>query len=982
MVFVDEFVVVSLLYGIPIKVSFNAIALTVIPLEGGRSRVQLMMVGRPHLTDVITEAFEEEVPTIHVTSTKNSEDIVHYIQSSIRKSTILKRAPRELQIEIVEKLSKNAQGMFLWVSLMLKELAKKRSPTTLRKSLNEAPRGISEMFRHVLESFSSSMTDEDSGYLNELLAWTTCAQSPLKLSELDAVLKLMSDEGEGIFYLEGILRGQYASFFSLIREDGLSTADLQIFRGIPVNSDSDQEVEEEGFDDAENATDFHSSPSTTQVTLCHGSIRDFFRDEAQGKVSAGDGYPMIGVNFNEAKTSVLKTCLNLFCDEKLVEKTKGSPSLLSYAAKNWQHYLRTVDPSKTSWADRREIAGLLANMFKLERSMKTWAGEVTWKFFDEDNVKVVRTWLDYEDIRDDLPSEDKGWIESTSEIPADTFLALARYVAQRWLQDVMWIPNNCCWIIYAFINLRKGIPLVASASAPDTADEILSVAEWADFEKTALWHRRIAMVFREHAMYDDALTHFTKALQMDDTMWLARGGMALLYASKAEYIEAIRLDKITEDTLQNIIVTEPHRSLGIKPGLHVVQERLSQCHYRLGDNEAALEYRRRAFVNNNRCGGCISACLAFLAGKERHQDIIDMLKSMKDEIPGRGYSRLTESLWQHQFDDSSFTAEAALASLKTNELPFLIDEYRSAITAAKKEFNVVTASLLELCLAQVYYVYGQDEEKAVRIWEKISKTFAGLKVETEMGYAKDRALACLARHWFKMASEAEKASLLTQIYVGKLESLAKFNVQTTGQSSTFISTNAPSIILGVWYRLNDRPEDARACFREHVREALQILSENDPENDYDGYLNLGLVFLASGDDKNAVAMFQILGDWGKILQGPDDTIEDQNEVPDLSDSDPDKDSGDCCTCDGPCNRSFSNYYGIALCRYCHDVAFCEPCLKLLKEDDLQTNVCNPKHDWLVIPPLEKTVGAGELLVAGEAVAVEDWKKNLKQRWQV
>jgi hypothetical protein len=110
--------------------------------------------------------------------------------------------------------------------------------------------------------------------------------------------------------------------------------------------------------------------------------------------------------------------------------------------------------------------------------------------------------------------------------------------------------------------------------------------------------------------------------------------------------------------------------------------------------------------------------------------------------------------------------------------------------------------------------------------------------------------------------------------------------------------------------------------------------------------------------------------------------QDQNEVPDLSDSDPDKDSGDCCTCDGPCNRSFSSYYGIALCRYCHDVAFCEPCLKLLKEDDLQTNVCNPKHDWLVIPPPEKTVGAGELLVAGEAVAVEDWKKSLKQQWQV
>jgi hypothetical protein len=132
----------------------NATKLIIVLLETGRSGIQLIMVGRPHLTDEISEAFEAEVPTIHVTSVKNSEDIIHYIQSSINKSTILKRVPKELQTEIVDKLSSGAQGMFLWVDLMLKELMKKRTPTALRKSLHEAPKGISEMLRHVLEGFS------------------------------------------------------------------------------------------------------------------------------------------------------------------------------------------------------------------------------------------------------------------------------------------------------------------------------------------------------------------------------------------------------------------------------------------------------------------------------------------------------------------------------------------------------------------------------------------------------------------------------------------------------------------------------------------------------------------------------------------------------------------------------------------------------------------------------------------------------------
>ncbi|KAH0559338.1 hypothetical protein GP486_004146 [Trichoglossum hirsutum] len=942
------------------------------------------MVGRPHLTDVITETFEAEVPTIHVTSMKTSEDIVHFIQNSIHKSAVLKRVPTELQTEIVDKLSNGAEGMFLWVGLMLKELTKKKSPATLRKSLNEAPKGISEMFRHVLENFSSSLTDEDSGYLNELLAWTTCAQSPLKLGELDAVLKLISDDGEGVFYLEGMLRKQYASFFSVIREDGLSTADLQNFRVIPVNSDSDQEAEaeaEEGLDDTEDDADFHSNPSTTQVTLCHSSIGDFFRDEAQGKVSAGGGYPMVGVNFNEAKTSILKTCLNLFCNEGLIEKAKGNTRLLSYAAKNWQHHLRIVDPSKASRVDRREIAGLLAGMFRSERFMRVWAGQLTWKFFNEDNVEMVRVWLEYKDIQDGLSSEDRDWIQSTVETPADTFLLPTRYVAQRWLQDMWWIPDSCCWVIYAFINLRKGTPLAASTARLDTATEILEAAEWANFEKTALWHRRLAMVFRDHEMYDDALAHFTKALQMDDTMWQARGGMALLYTLKAEYKEALRLDKITEDALQKITAADPHGSSNIKLSLHVVQERMSECYNHLGDKEAALEYRQRSFNNNNRCGSCIAEFLSLLAEKERHQDIIDLLKSMKDEIPGQGYSRLTVSLWQNQ-DNSSFTAGAALASQKTNELSFLIDAYRSAITAAKKQLNVTTASSLELCLAQLYYTYGQDEERAVRTWEKIRKTFARSKVETEMSDIKDEALTCLARHWFKMASGAEKTSTLARRYVSKLESLAKFEIQTAGQPSAFISTNASSVILGLWYRLSDRPEDARACFQAHIREALQILSDDDPENDSDGILNLGLVFLAAGDDKNAIAMFQALERWGKVQQRTDGIGENQEKKPDPPKTNPDEDDDFGCSCDGPCQRYFPNFYNMALCRYCYDVGFCELCLKRLKDGNLQTNICSPKHDWLVVPPLEKTIEVGKLLVGGEAIDFDDWKRSLKQQWQV
>jgi hypothetical protein len=75
-------------------------------------RIHIVMLGRSHLIEEFEMVAEmTQVPTIYVTALNNSNDIVHYIESSIKKSAFLKRAPKTLQAEIVEKLSNGAQGM-------------------------------------------------------------------------------------------------------------------------------------------------------------------------------------------------------------------------------------------------------------------------------------------------------------------------------------------------------------------------------------------------------------------------------------------------------------------------------------------------------------------------------------------------------------------------------------------------------------------------------------------------------------------------------------------------------------------------------------------------------------------------------------------------------------------------------------------------------------------------------------------------------
>lgn len=103
---------------------------------------------------------------------------------------------------------------------MLKDLLKKRDEGSMRKALDEAPRGLSEIIRHALKGFSESLKDlkdsrQDAEDLNEMLAWATCSTSPLSVQEMENVLKWRSESGDGWIWLEGFCEGSLLHSFCL-----------------------------------------------------------------------------------------------------------------------------------------------------------------------------------------------------------------------------------------------------------------------------------------------------------------------------------------------------------------------------------------------------------------------------------------------------------------------------------------------------------------------------------------------------------------------------------------------------------------------------------------------------------------------------------------------------------------------------------------------------------------------------------------------
>jgi hypothetical protein len=375
--------------------------------DGQKTRVQILMVGRPELSYDIENVLEGNLPTISVNAVKNSADIEQYVTTKVSKERNLRRISKALHDEIVSELTKRADGMFLWVDLMLKEVASKHKEVQMRQALNEAPSGLFDTIQRALDRMHDELSIEDAKDFNTLLSWVTCAKRPFSLGELERILRLTSDDGESVVYLEGELRKRYASFFNVNREDGRSTEDLQM-EHLLVLAEEDDPTGVTGeaikvvnhdtglIDDFGEDMDIDSNPVTTEVTLAHASFGDFFRKpRAAGKNST---------DISLWSLQITKHLLRLLCEEETPERWNNNSfsldTLSTYAAVYWQDHLRDVDFDNASHEDRTEIGQKLISMFRHEDTLRMWGGTAintnqfrqAWVYTD-DNIETAKNWL-------------------------------------------------------------------------------------------------------------------------------------------------------------------------------------------------------------------------------------------------------------------------------------------------------------------------------------------------------------------------------------------------------------------------------------------------------------------------------------------------------------------------------------------------------------------------------------------------------------
>ena len=359
---------------------------------------------------------------------------------------------------------------------MLDQISDVSRPSDIRNALKQAPQDLAKMIRHVFERLAGDPNVQKDDF-NEMLIWITFARTPLLLGQMDVILKLRGEIGEGMPDLEDRLRDQFSSFFTLEREDKLTTESLQL-----PNQEIRHEImssEEHSNDHAGRLHDVHqiiedieeedyasrpydSDPKTTRLGFSHASIRDYLVQEGRATTRK---YPIdlgIGIDVNKAEHHITATCLSILCDTEH-ESLFIDNNMLEYAADHFLKHLQNVDRSSLSKKEKEVVIRPLFTIFQSDSIIKRWIDKCSdrWSTFvqswlqDSIMARCVRDWFADEDNIDlDFTAEEKDHLQYASKSDSNLFERLARYCASRWLsdQDSDEDPEFSVWVLHVYLG--------------------------------------------------------------------------------------------------------------------------------------------------------------------------------------------------------------------------------------------------------------------------------------------------------------------------------------------------------------------------------------------------------------------------------------------------------------------------------------------------------------------------------------------------
>jgi hypothetical protein len=138
------------------------------------NRVKILFTSRPHAP---VRSHIAGVVEIALDTQYSATDITNYVKDGIARLDRIK-LPFELRDEIQKVLIEGANGMFLWVSLILDDLhnSKRTTRKAIQAKLKTLPKDLPKLYRNIL----NKIEPDDLEIAKTILQWVVWAVRPLQ----------------------------------------------------------------------------------------------------------------------------------------------------------------------------------------------------------------------------------------------------------------------------------------------------------------------------------------------------------------------------------------------------------------------------------------------------------------------------------------------------------------------------------------------------------------------------------------------------------------------------------------------------------------------------------------------------------------------------------------------------------------------------------------------------------------------------------
>lgn len=130
-------------------------------------------------------------PNMIVRPFDSMQDIRQYTEKLVDRSPLL----CSIRTELVERISRAAGGMFLWVKFVIQLLEKEESVLSVRDCLHSLPSGMDNMYDRIV----SNLTADNTTVVSKIFEWIACAERPLGLLELSEAIGLSGKQSASDF---------------------------------------------------------------------------------------------------------------------------------------------------------------------------------------------------------------------------------------------------------------------------------------------------------------------------------------------------------------------------------------------------------------------------------------------------------------------------------------------------------------------------------------------------------------------------------------------------------------------------------------------------------------------------------------------------------------------------------------------------------------------------------------------------------------